>query len=225
MKHIKIIWKDPVWSKVIAVGIIGLISFAYLKFESIREEKTLGTVLLEVLDINISLKYILISVLVIFIFYLLNQFLKRKNSPPYNQEHKELDKALLMQIKSIISSNSIQFLRSHSFAGNSYRKESVEDFFQYSYSCTNPEFEFIDPEINKLLDALTLQIKRFLGVLSENTWHVENKYIDAYTVPPEWQTEQRERFNKVVNEIHDAASEICKNYDKLILLGKRKLGI
>lgn len=34
------IWKDSVWSKVIAVGIIGLITTLYLRIESYSEEIT-----------------------------------------------------------------------------------------------------------------------------------------------------------------------------------------
>ena len=73
---IKKIWKDPVWSKVIAVGIIGLISIIYAKVKSASDEITFIDALRGMLDIKISLVYLFGAIL---IFLILKRIFKRKD--------------------------------------------------------------------------------------------------------------------------------------------------
>jgi len=225
-KHLNTIWKDPVWSKVISVGIVGLISFAYIKVESIRANKPIKEIFEELLKKELPLKYILIIALIGLVAYFLFSKFNKKEKIKYNEEHKALDKALMQKIRNeILLTNNINFVREYNFRGNAFRHESLDAFFKYEHYCDNPDFEFIDVELNKILSNLTIQVKRFMTVITTNTWRVDNPNIDAYTVPPEWEDEQPERFNQVVREIHESASGIWKNYNSLVKLAKRKLGI
>ena len=211
-KLLKNIWKDPVWSKVIAIGIITLI--IYFNKNLIQ---------------NISIvEYILIFVLVLIliIFYLI----KGQKSRPkfeYNEEHKRLDKELLKKVKDELlpSEGSISFIRTFNFAGWAFHNEYLKDLREFSYYIEKPEFEFINDELNRLLENLKINISKFLSIVGLNTWRLKSLKIDANTVPPEWEDEQPDRFRKVVEEIHATAEKICENYDKLIKLGRRKLGI
>jgi len=72
---IKRIWKDPVWSKVIAVGIIGFISLIYAKIKSASSDISFIDALKGILDIKISVVYTLAIILG---FLILRRFFIKK---------------------------------------------------------------------------------------------------------------------------------------------------
>ena len=152
---------------------------------------------------------------------------KKKIVKDYSEEHKQLDKELFSKIKTKILpvSGSISFIRTNNFAGFAFLKKNIKDLYLFCQNIEKPDFEFIDKDLNIYLEQLKFEISKFYSLIGFNTWPIDNPNIDANTVPPEWEYEQPERFWKVVNEIHSTAEEICKNYDALIKLGKRKLGI
>ena len=147
IKYLQNIWKDPVWSKVISYGIIGILSKQIFQ---------------EFLNIEISLKYILLIVILAVISKVLfNKFQKNKTIT-YNEDNKNLDKTLFLKIRNeIISKDNIDFIREFNFSGNAFMKDSINSFLRYEYYCNDPEFEFIDSELNLILLELTHQIKRF----------------------------------------------------------------
>jgi hypothetical protein len=57
-ESIQKIWKDPVWSKVISVGIIALITFIYTLVSSVFNNISIGQSLKNIFDIKIRLIYI-----------------------------------------------------------------------------------------------------------------------------------------------------------------------
>ena len=73
---IKKIWKDPVWSKVIAVGIIALISLIYAKIKSVSDEISFVDALKSLLDIKISVVY---AIGIIIAFLILRRLFKKKD--------------------------------------------------------------------------------------------------------------------------------------------------
>jgi uncharacterized protein YukE len=44
-------------------------------------------------------------------------------------------------------------------------------------------------------------------------------------IPPEWEHTQPEHFDRVIEQIHAAASRTCEVYDQLVRTGRRKLGV
>lgn len=83
---IKKIWTDPVWSKVISVGIIGLISLGYAKFISVTEKITFKDAYKEIFEIKISIVYVLGLVL---LYWLLKMIFKKKKTT-YNKQQRKL---------------------------------------------------------------------------------------------------------------------------------------
>lgn len=61
---IKKIWNDPVWSKVISVGIIGLISFVYLTIKSKVDGISLQESLQNLIELKVRLLYVVVVVLI-----------------------------------------------------------------------------------------------------------------------------------------------------------------
>ncbi len=85
------IWKDPVWSKVIASGIIGLLTLIYIANRSIIKNISFQESLKQIMDSGISLKLILLLIVILilirffYIMYLVKPFsdiqLKNKSDP------------------------------------------------------------------------------------------------------------------------------------------------
>lgn len=87
---LKKIWSDSVWSKVIASAIIGLSLIVYTKIESISKEITFAESLKIILDIKISVVYVIGIILVFLILNsIIKKFFKSKNSY-YSKKQKKL---------------------------------------------------------------------------------------------------------------------------------------
>lgn len=87
---IKKIWKDPVWSKVIAVGIIGLISLGYAKFLSAIDNVTFKEALDKILEIKISIVYVLAILIIYWILAWLFKQIFKKEKSIYNAKQQKL---------------------------------------------------------------------------------------------------------------------------------------
>lgn len=71
---IKKIWTDPVWSKVISVGIIGLLTLGYTKFLSVTENVTFKEAFEKILEIKIELVYVFLALVT---YWLLKYFYRK----------------------------------------------------------------------------------------------------------------------------------------------------
>jgi len=87
---IKKIWSDPVWSKVISVGIIGLLTLGYTKILSLTEEITFKEAFNKILEIKIAVVYVFIAIVA---FWILKFFFKRifkKEKSIYSKKQQDL---------------------------------------------------------------------------------------------------------------------------------------
>jgi len=75
------IWKDPVWSKVISVIIVGIAGLIYAKINIKFKNETFKDSILNLLSFKIELKYLLIFIIIFLIaqFILKKIFVKEKN--------------------------------------------------------------------------------------------------------------------------------------------------
>ncbi len=218
------IWKDPVWSNILAFSIITLITFALSTIISLIKKVSMKETILYMINYELSVKYLLILLIIALLYRI--KFLLKKRKIKYSEEHKKLDRDLLLRIKNKLlpHTESIDFIRYNNFAGFAYENKNLQDFFHFVHIMDDPNFEFIHEKLNKSLENLKKLIPDFVSIISLNTWSLENN-IDFHTVPPEWEYEQPERFTKVVDKIHDLTTNICSAYDILIKTGRQELGI
>jgi hypothetical protein len=87
---IKKIWTDPVWSKVIAVGIVALITLGYTKFLSISEEVSFKEAFDRILEIKISVFFVLVAITIYSIASLALKRNFRKNNSIYTRQQQKL---------------------------------------------------------------------------------------------------------------------------------------
>lgn len=119
---------------------------------------------------------------------------------------------------------SIHFIRHSNFAGFSFDLDQLNDLHKFHYECESPSFEFIDSDLEGLRASLNSCVSEFLRLIAIETFPTHT-VAGWNSVPEEWQDEQPERFERVVKDIHAAATNVCEAYDDLVRLATRKLGI
>ncbi|HDH17163.1 MAG TPA: HNH endonuclease [Gammaproteobacteria bacterium] len=140
------------------------------------------------------------------------------------QEIVETDKRVFQDLVRILPwDGSIDFIRRRNFAGFSFKLDKLDELYDFQYACDNPAFEFVDPDLEGLRSQLLEYILKFNGVVAIETFPTHSPGFNA--VPEEWETEQHERFHKVVTLIHETAQNVCETYDALVKNAIRKLGV
>lgn len=140
----------------------------------------------------------------------------------------ELDRKLFLKIREILPSRdrSISFIRSHIYA-NQFLFEAHNDLEQYRLETENPDFEFIDVDLEIRKSHLTRSIETFLEVLYQVTftteeWTVESKLMAVY---PDIKYSKPDIYCEALRRIEEAAGKVCSDYDDLVRLGRRKLAV
>ena len=87
---IKKIWSDPVWSKVISVGIIGLLTLGYTNFLSVTENVTLKEAFNKILEIKIEVIYVFLTLVTYWILKLTYRKIFKKGKSYYSSKQQKL---------------------------------------------------------------------------------------------------------------------------------------
>jgi hypothetical protein len=136
----------------------------------------------------------------------------------------ESDKKVYTRLIEILPWNgTILFVRENNFAGFSFERKRTDDFGKFIDQCSNPEFEFMDPDLEGLRLSLGQYIDSFMSKIARETFPTHTPGWNS--VPEEWESEQPDRFEEVVTSLHQNAQKICEIYDVLVKTAKRKLGV
>jgi HNH endonuclease len=135
----------------------------------------------------------------------------------------ELDRKLFLQIRELLPGKrgSIYFIRNHIYT-DPFLFEKHDDLRQYRLHCEEPDFEFIDANLEMHKSQLKDSVKKFLEILSEVTFTVHDSKIAVY---PEIKHTKPKIYYGAIEKVHDTANEICSAYDDLVRLGRRKLAV
>lgn len=135
----------------------------------------------------------------------------------------ELDRKLFLKIRSIlpITGGSISFIRNHIYT-NKFLSKDHDDLNNYIYQCENPDFEFIDLDLEIRRCQLKDCIEEFINIFLLVVFSTENQMLAVY---PDIKYSKPDVYYKAVNDLHQAANKVCSAYHDLIRLGRRKLGV
>jgi hypothetical protein len=136
----------------------------------------------------------------------------------------ETDKNVYQLLVKVLPWNgSINFIRTNNFAGFSFETSGLDDLHEFVYYCSNPAFEFIDPDLEGLRANLVYLINDFTLAIATETFPTHN--FGRNSVPPEWEIEHPEAFDRAVSKIHSTAKQVVDAYDSFVRTATRKLGI
>jgi hypothetical protein len=123
--------------------------------------------------------------------------------------------------KTLPSDGSIKFIDEFNMAGFPFEFCNLDQLTEFAKKWNTPEYKFLDKKLEKIRKNLYEKVCEYLSYLARNTW-LSAKNIEYSSVPPEWEIEQPDRFEEVVNKLHDSAGEIVKIHKELISLGIKK---
>lgn len=139
-----------------------------------------------------------------------------------SMDRKATDKELFQQfLTTLPSTGSIEFIQSFNFSGFSFPYARLQDLQTFRYDWSNAEHEFLDSEMEQKRAKLLELVYKFLDYIATNTWPTEGN-TDFSTVPPEWEYDDPDRFNKVVKIIHNLAQQIFELHVDLVRTGRKK---
>lgn len=220
------IWKDPVWSNVISVIIITLSTLIYNLITSKLENVDFKSVFIGFWNVQIKLWAISIIFLFCLILSTIINYRKRKKvvSFEYDDKTLALDIELFNRIRNELlpQEGTIYWLRHNNFAGFSFDVEKLEPLDDIEYENKKSDFEFLNPELEKIRLELLQEISTFTTLMAENTYPNQN---GRQSVPADLETEDHVMFWEIVNEIHANKHRLCDKYDELIRMGRKILKV
>jgi hypothetical protein len=217
------IWRDPVWSKVISVALIALGTLTYNWAVSKFEKTDFNSVFLQFWTQKISLWIIVFFIAIVLLIYLLwskwrdNKTINFK----YDSETLELDRAFFNKIRNeLLTQDMIIAPRSNAFSSHSFPDKSLYDILEILHESKKSDFEFINPQLDKLKSELINAIEQFNIISMEYIFGAgQSGWLG---IPREW---DMDRFYKAANDISSHEKIICDRYDNLIREGRRLLKI
>lgn len=224
-KHsFKDFWKDSVWSKVISAIIIAFGTVVYNLVISKTEKIDFKTAFINFWTSSVQLWVVVLLFIAYLIATLLIKNFKNKKvvKYEYNDNTLKLDLELFNKIKNDLlpQDGAIYWLRHNNFAGFSFNVEKLDQLDYIEHEAKKSDFEFLNPELEKLKTELLKEIEAFTTLMATNTFPTKN---GLQSIPSEWEREQPDRFRKVVNEVHENKHRLCEKYDELIRNGRRIL--
>ena len=87
---LKKIWTDPVWSKVISVGIIGVLTLCYTKFLSVTEKLTFNEAFNKTLEIKVAVIYVFLAIVVYWVLKFIYRKIFKKEKAYYSAKQQKL---------------------------------------------------------------------------------------------------------------------------------------
>ena len=217
-KYLNKLWYDPVGASVIASVIVILLTPLCAAIWSWFGEDTFWGTFRKIANFDVKLWIVVVIVLA---YFIIRGIATKYGSFRYDNHSYENDKAVYDTIlKELSYDGIIQFLRTNNFAGFAFRLSSLDELDNfYHIHESDPGFEFLNPKLEIMRVKLMKDIDEFEGLIAVNTFPGIRE--DLQTVPPEWETNNPERFRDVINKIHNTAKNICADYDMIVKYGKR----
>lgn len=151
----------------------------------------------------------------------LNKFYKDyiSSKTNYNQQS---DSKILKRMKSMLyDSGVIKMMKDHDF-GSDYDINLIYSLNDYCYKSENdPEFKFIDPELNTLKNKLDYSISKLLQLLGKYGQPLKTN-INYSAIPKGWRATKPDLYKKVTNKSNKHADEIFEIYEEIIVLAQEK---
>lgn len=144
-------------------------------------------------------------------------------APHYNQKSVELDTEVFNWIMNYLPWEVVSWAKSNDFSGFPFSMIYVDNLIHFDTESQKPHYEFLDADLEGLRSDLRINIRKFIREISCNTWKLNNSYY--YSVPPEWEIEEPERFKTVLNDIHSYGKSIGQSYANIIRESRRRLGV
>jgi hypothetical protein len=105
--------------------------------------------------------------------------------------------------------------------------EVHDDLKKYKLQCKNPDFEFIDSDLEIRKCELTDSVESFLNTLGRVAFTTDDWKIDfqRMVIYRDIKYSKPKIYYKAVDDGDQTANKVCTAYDDLVGLGRRKLAV
>lgn len=218
------IWKDPVWSKVISVSIIALITLVYNLLASYLNKTDLTTQLIKFWTFKIYLWHVALFLLFVFSTSWTISYFKRKIHFKYEPETLELDRSLFNRIRNeVLPQDTIFEIKQSSFAEYDFSADLLFKVLDILQEEKKSDFHFLNPTLERMKSRLISEVQQFRDITSDYIFGAKgNKMLG---IPREWIHDQPERFKEAVRKIYEQEISLITTYDQFIKSGRATLKI
>jgi len=142
-------------------------------------------------------------------------------SAPASKAYIEADRATLGDLLKVLpSTGSIKFLREKDF-GYLFKLKDLDEAYFFLEQRKGPEHEFLDPSLEKARKQLISRLRTFLCDLESNTWpNGDWQGVDRNLELTDWPL-----YTQTIERLNRESTQVCKTYDTLIKMGRKKLGV
>lgn len=229
-KQILKYWKDPVWSKIISVLLISIITLIYNYIISLIKRTNFLTELYNFLFIKIDLWLVIILFLIIYLTYYFTRklFLDKKEKFRYDDELLGLDRNLFEKIRmEYIDDDAIKLLANQSCSSRPFDCKEIDFAGKISDANLNPNFSFINPSLEELKQELVSSLEEFDYYVGSNTFSINGSgYRDDnilwLKIPSEWNIDKQIEVREEIKRLEKNAYEKCTQF---IHLGRNTLKV
>lgn len=211
-------WQDPVWSKIISVVILSLGAIIYNYIASLINQTGFLFQLKEFLSIKIDLWIIIFSFLVMcIVYYLILKIRPQKElSFRYDAETLDIDRNLFDKIRNeYIDKNALQSLAYNSFSSRPFGCKELEFMEKIIHDSIDPNFEFINPNLEKLKLEFVISTENLKDYVDKNTFstNAPPSSDDIWLrVPREWNVDKVWKVQGKIKELENIAYHNWKEF-------------
>ncbi|MDH7460364.1 hypothetical protein QEG73_03710 [Chitinophagaceae bacterium 26-R-25] len=217
------IWKDPVGSQVISVGIVGFLTLLYNLISSLISKNNFYTEFKLFWTLKFELWIYTIILLFLLIVIWIAKAAKKKKAYIYDAETLKLDKALFSKIRNeILPQDVIVLIKDLGFSGGSFHSDLLYKVLEISKEQKKSDFIFFNPALENSKNQLVQEVEKLHEITSQYIFGMGENTLG---VPREWIHEQPERFKEANENICEQESRLLQCYDNFIRLGKTTLKV
>lgn len=220
-RRIKQVWRDPVLSKVISAGILGIISLIYNFINSKIDNTTFRDEFIKFWTLKVQLWHLIfLSAFALIVFLLTKKLGKFK----YDDETLRLDRNFFSRIRETLLTEEMMLVpKRNGFSSNPFLEESLHKILDVCEESQKPSFAFINPVLNKKKTEVIDAINKLDEVMRNYIFGTHNP--DWLSIPREWIHNNRELFDEAKKNISIQENLLTEKYDDLITTGIRILKI
>jgi hypothetical protein len=112
-------------------------------------------------------------------------------------------------------------IKGRGFSNHPVRMDRIETMIDLLEESKKPDFEFLNPKLDKLKFNVIKELKKLDEILSK---YIFGANLDGWvSIPSEWEYEQRDRLEKAKSEISKQEDIFTYVYQKFITEGRKIL--
>ncbi|KFC19318.1 hypothetical protein [Chryseobacterium sp. FH1] len=225
IKKLQKIWNDSVWSKVISVGILFLITLINNKIVSISQKISFKDAFLKFWNYPIKLWICIVVLIILSLIMWIYYILKQNRTFKYDDDTIELDCNLYMKIRDeFLTEDMIMNVKQNIFSSNAFYGENLFTIIELTDENRKAYFEFLNPVLEEKKEQLLKTIGELRSV-TVNTVSGIHGTPGWLSIPKEWAHSDRKRFDDAWKNISSIENELAMKYDDFIKTGKRILKV